>query len=91
MTATSLEGAVFVLVRSRLIWETSESDLRGRTRRGGRIEGGGAKLDVDITDRLSSSRSGSSSCQLILTFSVNRLKIVNKLESVPPVPTSFKS
>lgn len=32
-----------------------------------------------------------SSCQLMGTSSVNRLKIVNRLESVPPLPTSLRS
>ena len=90
VTATSLEGGALGLDKSRLIWDTSESDLRCRTRRGTLKDGGGAKLEVVTTD-CPSSMSGSSSCQLIFTFSVNRLRIVNKLESVPPVPTSFRS
>ena len=77
-------------LKLRLNCDTSESDLRDRTRIGARREGGGAKLEVVTTDS-PSSMSGSSSCQLIFTFSVKRLRIVNKLESVPPVPTSLRS
>ena len=31
------------------------------------------------------------SCQLILTFSVNKLRMVKRLDKVPPAPTSLRS
>ena len=60
--------------------ETSESERRVRVRKGlGEAE--------DLPRHSDISSGMLPSCQLILTFSVKRLRMVNKLETVPPEPT----
>ena len=63
---------------SKSILEMSELERCSRGRVGG--------------DELSGpARDSPSSCQLMRISSVNKLRIVNKLDRVPPLPTSFSS
>jgi len=51
------------------------------------LSGGGASYAVSPLPASDSDEC----CQLILTSSVKRLRIVNKLDTVPPLPTSLSS